>query len=137
MVRTISMNFSQGLLQEGREIFPALARAMARWHLAGAVHGDMKWPNILVRKGKEGYAIFFVDLDQSRLYRAPSVQGMEKDLQRFFRFGIEVGSEGLVDTGFFPEYMKTIPESLRHKINLQRIREHAYRKWRKKGQKRL
>jgi tRNA A-37 threonylcarbamoyl transferase component Bud32 len=129
--------FARGLLQEGREIFPELAHATARWHLAGAVHGDMKWPNILVRKGKEGYTVFFVDLDQSRLYRTPSVKGMEKDLKRFFRFGIEVGSEGLVDTGFFPEYMKAIPESLRHKINLQRVREHAYRKWQKKGQKRL
>ena len=129
--------FARGLLKENREILHALARAMARWHLAGAVHGDMKWPNILLRKGKEGYSVFFVDLDQSRLYGAPSVKGIEKDLKRFFRFGIEVGSEGLVDTGFFPEYMKSIPESLRHSIDLERVKQHAYRQWQKKGQKRL
>jgi tRNA A-37 threonylcarbamoyl transferase component Bud32 len=129
--------FVKGLLKESREILPALARATAGWHLAGAVHGDMKWPNILVKKSEEGYTVFFVDLDQSKMYRVPSVKGMEKDLKRFFRFGIEVGSEGLIDTGFFPEYMQSIPESLRHKIDLQRVREDAYRQWQKKGQKRL
>ena len=129
--------FTQGVLQGNRELLFALAHTMASWHLAGAVHGDMKWPNILVRKGKEGYTFFFVDLDQAKLYHSPFVKGIEKDLKRFFRFGIEVSSEGLVENDFFPEYIKKLPGLLQQKIDLRRVREQAYRIWQQKGQKRI
>src|SRR3990172_11245223 len=42
--------YVNGLFRERNDIAPYLAKTLARWHLSGAVHGDLKWSNILVAK---------------------------------------------------------------------------------------
>ncbi len=131
----LSRMYREGLFSKNRELLQQLARTIAEWHLKGAVHGDLKWPNILVQKKENGYAFFFIDLDQSRLYSAPSVAGIIKDLKRFYRFGLEIGAEKRVESEFFPAYISFIPDEIKTKIDLIDIKNKAMKEWIKKGSK--
>lgn len=114
-----------------------LAETIAGWHLKGAVHGDLKWPNILVQENENTCKIYLVDLDQSRLYPEPSISGIIKDLKRFYRFGLELGAETWVDAEFFDKYMEFIPDRIRNMIDPALIRNAAFKEWCRKGKKRL
>ena len=129
--------YRKGLFSEDRGFLESLARTIAEWHLKGAVHGDLKWPNILVRRDPGGWRFFLIDLDQARLYSAPSVSGIINDLKRFYRFGLEAEAEDWVETEFFPAYRALIPEKIKTRINLDEIRQKATEEWTKKGRKRL
>jgi len=134
-----SINLSSLYNKGGSEplkVAPLVAKTIARWHLAGAVHGDMKWPNIVLRKNGEEWEIFFVDLDQTKLYKKPKIKGMIKDLVRFYRYGLESDAKYWVDSFFMPEYMKSIPYDLKSLIDASRIEKESVREWHKKGQKR-
>jgi tRNA A-37 threonylcarbamoyl transferase component Bud32 len=113
-----------------------LAGTLVRWHLAGAVHGDLKWPNILLQKGSGGHKFLFIDLDQTKIYPSPSLKGITRDLKRFYRFGLELGAEGWVEKDFFPEYLNIIPETLKHEIDLSSIKKASFEEWARKGKKR-
>lgn len=131
----LSTRYREGLFRNNRELLLSLARTIAEWHLKGAVHGDLKWPNILVQEKENGYVFFFIDLDQSRLYSAPCTAGMKKDLKRFCRFGLEMGAESWVESEFFPAYLSFLPEQIRKKIDPVQIRNEAHREWIRKGSK--
>ena len=131
----LSKIYSEGLLRKNRELLQQLARTITEWHLQGAVHGDLKWPNILVQNKENGYALFFIDLDQSRLYASPSIAGIIKDLKRFYRFGLEMGAETWVESEFFPAYIAFIPDKIKTKIDLISIKNAALKEWINKGSK--
>jgi tRNA A-37 threonylcarbamoyl transferase component Bud32 len=129
--------YRKGLFLENKNLVQKLARTIAEWHLKGAVHGDLKWPNILVQECGREYKFFLIDLDQSRIYSAPSPTGIIKDLKRFYRFGLEMGAEQWVDTEFFPAYLTYLPDEIKANIDFAVIKNRAIREWIKKGRKRL
>jgi tRNA A-37 threonylcarbamoyl transferase component Bud32 len=129
--------YRKGFLGEESGLLERLAGTIAEWHLRGAVHGDLKWPNILVQSTGEGYRFFLIDLDQARLYSAPSVRGIINDLKRFYRFGLEAEAADWVEKVFFPAYLSFIPEKIKARINSDEIKQKAKEEWIKKGSKRL
>lgn len=129
--------FRKGLFSEDSGLLERLARTIAEWHLNGAVHGDLKWPNILVHRDSGGWRFFLIDLDQARLYSTPSVSGIINDLRRFYRFGLEAEAEGWVESEFFPAYRALIPDEMKKKISFDAIKQKATEEWIKKGRKRL
>lgn len=132
----LSELYRDGLVSKNRKLVQQLAETIARWHLGGAVHGDLKWPNILVQGDGNNCKIFFVDLDQAKLYSQPSLSGIMKDLKRFYRFGLELGAEQWVDSEFFPEYMVCMPDEIKERIDLAAVKNKALEEWHKKGEKR-
>jgi tRNA A-37 threonylcarbamoyl transferase component Bud32 len=62
-----------------------LAAAIGRIHAAGGLHGDLKWPNILVRKNEDEYSIVFCDTDASHLLKHVRKRKARKELNRFLR----------------------------------------------------
>lgn len=115
----------------------ALAQTVADWHASGAVHGDLKWSNILLQKTGDEIRFFFVDLDQATLSRVPDARGIENDLTRFYRYGIELGAHKWVDSHFFPAYLDTIDDAVQRHIDLQAIRRTAEHDWQRRGRRRL
>ena len=133
----LSTLYREGIVIKDRDLLQKLAQTIAEWHLQGAVHGDLKWPNILVQKRDGSYGFFLIDLDQSRLYAVPCIKGIKKDLKRFYRFGLEIGAEQWVEAEFFPEYIKCIPDAIKPGIDFADIRNKALKDWIRKGSKRL
>lgn len=129
--------FLQGRFDASRERAEQLGRVLAAWHSAGAVHGDLKWSNILLQKDGERRSFFFVDLDQAQLYSRPNLKGIVKDLVRFYRYGLELGAEAWVEAEFFPAYLAELPDAVRPKVDLPSIKSTAIKIWRRKGSRRL
>lgn len=129
--------FKKGVCIEKDKVAKELGRTLGIWHLSGAVHGDLKWSNILLQRDDGEYSIFFVDLDQSRLYPHPSFKGLTQDLVRFYRYGLELGADEWVVSDVFPAYVSAFPDSLKVKIDIEYIRNKAYTDWLRKGQRRF
>ena len=129
--------YRKGHFSEDSGLLELLAGTIAEWHLRGAVHGDLKWPNILVQRTGEGHRLFLIDLDQARIYSAPSVRGIINDLKRFYRFGLEAEAADWVEKIFFPAYLSFIPEKIKTGIKFDEIKKKATEEWIKKGSKRL
>ncbi len=127
--------YKKGLFD--KNVARQLAEALSEWHMAGAVHGDLKWSNILMQKNNGELKFFFVDLDQAKLYSRPKIKGIIKDLVRFYRGGLELGAEEWVDSKFFPQYIAHIPSEIKVDIDLRYIKERALKDWKRKGQKRF
>jgi tRNA A-37 threonylcarbamoyl transferase component Bud32 len=128
--------FNNPQLSKYENIACLLARNVADWHLAGAVHGDLKWSNILVQENPDAMSIFFIDLDQTKLYGAPNIAGIIKDLARFYRNGLELGAEAWVDSKFLPEYMACVPSDIKNRIDVDHIKDKAHKDWKKKDRRR-
>jgi tRNA A-37 threonylcarbamoyl transferase component Bud32 len=118
---------------EPDKIAALLGRAVAELHTAGAVHGDLKWSNILLQEQEGNTNIYFIDLDQSKLYKYPKISGMARDLARFYRNGLELSAEDWVTNTFFPEYLAMLSPQLRDTLDIDKIKDRAYKNWRKKG----
>jgi tRNA A-37 threonylcarbamoyl transferase component Bud32 len=114
--------YKKGMFAQNRKIANELGKTIAHWHMAGAVHKDMKWSNILIQWNDDTMRFFFVDLDQAKLYRQPQIKGMMKDLKQFYRDGLIFDAERWVRSQFFPEYFSHIPIKLRSKIDLESIK---------------
>lgn len=134
---SLSGLYRQGVVPNNKELVRQLAETIARWHLSGAVHGDLKWPNIFVQKKLGTYGCFLIDLDQARMFSSPYIKGIRKDLERFYRFGLQLGAEQWVEAEFFPEYVSFIRDKIKPQINLDSVKNNAAKEWIKKGQKRL
>ncbi len=128
--------YRKGIVTGNKGLVRKLAETIAHWHCSGAVHGDLKWPNILMQHKNGTYRCFFIDLDQAVMFRKPSVKGIIKDLTRFYRFGLEMGAEKWVDSEFFPEYIAYMPDTIKEKIDFTMIKHTARKDWIKKGQRR-
>ncbi len=116
-------------------LLQALAKTVAKWHSAGVVHGDMKWPNVVVRQEDDVYEFFLVDLDQARLHDKPRIRGIEKDLSRFYRDGLELDAEDWVVSSFLPAYFDAMPRAIKTKIDMDSARNRAYREWERRGKR--
>lgn len=128
--------YKRRLFPEPGEIARTVGKAVAAFHAAGAVHGDLKWSNILLRRDGPEWTCFLVDFDQTKCYRKVRAGGVIKDLARFYRYGLELGAETWVDEQFFPAYLSSAPGALREKIDLATAREKARRDWEKRGRRR-
>jgi tRNA A-37 threonylcarbamoyl transferase component Bud32 len=124
------------LLDKPEETARKLAKIMAEWHLSGAVHGDMKFHNIMLQSDGSERRFFFVDLDQARIFNQPEARGLTKDLIRFYRSGLELGAEDWVEYSFFPEYLFSIGNRIGFKIDFASIKDKAVQDWDKKGRPR-
>ncbi len=113
-----------------------IAASIANFHNSGAVHGDLKWPNILV-KINNTCKIFFIDLDQSSFSPEFNIKGIHKDLIRFYRFGLQLGAEKWVKENFLPEYLSIIDNMIKKEINIDSIINKAETEWIKKGRQRF
>lgn len=129
--------YVRGQFNESAQFTQQLAKTVADWHMAGAVHGDLKWSNILLQESYGARKFFFIDLDQAKLYSRPKIKGIIKDLVRFHRYGLELGAQEWVESKFFPEYLAALPVELRAKIDLEHIKNTSLRIWRKKGSRKL
>jgi len=134
---SLSGLYRKGVVSNNKELVSRLAETIARWHLSGAVHGDLKWPNILVQKKPGTYGCFLIDLDQAGMYSSPYIKGIRKDLERFYRFGLQLGAEQWVEAEFFPEYVSFITDKIKPRINLDSVKNNATNEWIRKGRKRL
>jgi Lipopolysaccharide kinase (Kdo/WaaP) family len=134
---SLSGLYRKGVVPNNKELVSRLAETIALWHISGAVHGDLKWPNILVQKNPGTYVCFLIDLDQARMFSSPYIKGIEKDLERFYRFGLQLGAEQWVEAEFFPEYISFIPDKIMQRINLDSVKNNATKEWIRKGRKRL
>lgn len=59
-----------------------IAELIARMHKSGIIHGDLKWPNIMIAPDLS-FSIKFVDLDNTRPVRYPKSRLYALDLARF------------------------------------------------------
>lgn len=118
---------------QSEEIASLLGKAVAELHTAGVVHGDLKWTNILLQDDAGRKTIFFIDLDQTRLYKNPKMSGISRDLSRFYRNGFELGAGGWLDNAFFPQYLAMLTPPARDRLDINTIRERALKDWRRKG----
>ncbi len=101
-----------GVIARHREEFEAMvstgflenfARDLAIFHQCGAIHGDLKWSNILVDNNRERY--WFTDLDAAH-YRAGHCnnKSIACDLARFVVSGIEYGYSAQIRNEFLTFY---------------------------------
>lgn len=132
----LSEIYRKNLLDKEENLNKQLAISIANFHNLGAIHGDLKWPNILVQ-ADNSYKIFFIDLDQSSCSSNFNLKGIYKDLIRFYRFGLQLGAEKWVKKNFFPVYLYYIDNEIRKKINVDRIINKAEIEWIKKGRERF
>jgi tRNA A-37 threonylcarbamoyl transferase component Bud32 len=133
--RSLGDVYKRGLFREPEKLAVVLGKAISAWHMAGAVHGDLKWSNIMLQRNADQINIFFIDLDQAKLYSTPKIRGIEKDLSRFYRYGLELGAEDWVKSEFFPAYMEMLPDVIKNGVDLDRVKEKALKKWDKKRQR--
>lgn len=75
---TLSVDVKPSLLQ-------CLGEELGRMHRTGALHGDLKWYNILIRKMESGWQPILVDLDGSSISRGVSERKVRDDIGRFIR----------------------------------------------------
>ena len=124
--------YKLGLFREPQKLAVVLGKAISAWHMAGAVHGDLKWSNIMLQSNADRINIFFIDLDQAKLYSTPKIRGIVKDLSRFYRYGLELRAEEWVNSEFFPAYMEMLPAVIKNRLDLVRVKEKARKDWDKK-----
>lgn len=126
--------YKQGLFKDPRSIAAVLGKTLSAWHMAGAVHGDLKWSNILMQNTIDGISFFLVDLDNARLYPKPRIRGITRDLVRFYRYGLELGAEEWVRSEFLPSYLGMLDRDVGNRIDVMRIRVKARKDWERKRQ---
>lgn len=101
--------------EERPRLMRSVAEAVAKLHMAGVAHGDMKWSNILIDTSGEVFRIVFVDNDQAcigRVPETPSLGAITEDLVRFYRYGLQLKEGELVDAEFFETYLGVIGETV-------------------------
>jgi len=72
-------------VDEKSSLLRCLAEHLGHLHRSGALHGDLKWYNILIRRTAAGWQPTLVDLDGSRILRCASARKAREDIDRFLR----------------------------------------------------
>ncbi len=62
-------DFTKEQLSDLRELIRAFGHTVGRMHAAGIFHGDLRLGNVLVRREKDGWNIFFIDNERTRKFR--------------------------------------------------------------------
>ncbi len=60
--------FTKEQLNDLRELIRKFGRTVGRMHAAGIFHGDLRLGNVLVRRDKNGWHIFFIDNERTRKF---------------------------------------------------------------------
>lgn len=129
--------YKTGMFNKTEKIADILGKTISGWHMSGAVHGDLKWSNILMQKDDNEVKFFLVDLDHAKLCNKLKIKSISRDLVRFYRYGLELGAEDWVNSQFFPAYMSSLSDEIKLKINLVDIKIKALKIWENKGRKTL
>lgn len=124
--------YVEGRFDDPPAIASGLGGVLSSWHASGAVHGDLKWTNILVRVEAGSREFLVIDLDQSSLNTTPSLKGIRGDLVRFVRYGLYIKASDWVEGEFFPAYLASLPPVLKSQLDVEAIREDARREFEKK-----
>jgi len=115
--------------QDEEKVALLIGKFIAQFHLSGALHGDLKWENIIIKKDKP----YLLDLDQARLHeKGIHVRGIKKDLFQFYRFGLSLGKKDWMDELFIPSYRASLGGP-GWKFLFSEIAESALRDLREKG----
>ena len=48
------------------------------------------------------------------IYSRPGIKGIRRDIERFYRFALQLGAEQWVETEFLPEYVSFFPVAMRN-----------------------
>ena len=81
------------------------AHYIAALHDSGAIHGDLKWTNILIDE-KENH-LWLIDLDASSIYGGHlGPKRIARDLARFILSGLEAGVDGTILARFLGHYTR-------------------------------
>lgn len=126
-----------GMFDPPESLAAGLAATLASWHSAGAVHGDLKWSNILFQQAGDNFRFYLIDLDQAHICPSPCRKGICRDLTRFCRYGLELGHETWVENRFFPLYlsaMSMVPDVVPDPADIMRK---ARQEWTEKGRRRI
>ena len=83
--------------EQRRRVASALAKALRRFHDAGAVHGDLNLRNVLIEQDSAGPHCLFIDLDHARIRRQVSPPERMADLMRLARSIEKRGFKPLLD----------------------------------------
>ncbi|MDH4227976.1 MAG: lipopolysaccharide kinase InaA family protein [Deltaproteobacteria bacterium] len=127
--------------ERGLKTFPALAASLAKavvaFHVAGAVHGDLKWTNILMLEGsgKKGFEFCFVDIDQTRLCRSFDRKGAAADLTAFVGYGMRMNEREWVEGEFLPAYERELSSKAGQGVDMGLVVKTAsarYAAWKKR-----
>jgi serine/threonine protein kinase len=62
-------NFTTEQLNDLRQLIRAFGHTVGKLHAAGIFHGDLRLGNVLVRREKDGWHIFFIDNERTRRFR--------------------------------------------------------------------
>jgi tRNA A-37 threonylcarbamoyl transferase component Bud32 len=91
---------------ERRGLLAGLAMLLGRMHRFGALHGDLKWQNILLQAHAGGGTTTLTDLDGSRIMGRFMRKRPAKDLVRFLRDLEERDEAGGYKTFFLYSWRK-------------------------------
>jgi tRNA A-37 threonylcarbamoyl transferase component Bud32 len=62
-------NFTKEQLHDMRELIRTFGHTVGKLHAAGIFHGDLRLGNVLVRREKSDWHIFFIDNERTRKFR--------------------------------------------------------------------
>lgn len=62
-------DFTKEHLHNLRELIRTFGRTVGKLHAAGIFHGDLRLGNVLVRRQKDGWHVFFIDNERTRKFR--------------------------------------------------------------------
>jgi hypothetical protein len=62
-------DFTKEQLNDLRELIRTFGHTVGRMHAAGIFHGDLRLGNVLVKREKNGWNIFFIDNERTRKFR--------------------------------------------------------------------
>jgi len=116
------------------EMTQSLVSEIVKFHQHGFVHNDLKWSNILINNDGK---VTIIDLDAVKHFKHHSKVGIKKDLIRFYRFSLEVGSQKWIEDSFFPLYLNKININFINDILLQDVKKTALQEWEKHGCRKL
>lgn len=91
-----------------RRMLSQLAIILATLHQSGCHHGDLKWPNILVREVDGRRQIVLSDLDGSRVNIRSATAKARKDIERFLKDLRQTGESSNFETLFLEIWRKWV-----------------------------
>jgi len=113
------------------DLLTHISKLTAMMHKSGIVHGDLKWPNIMVHPGRS-MNVRFIDLDNARPVKFPDNKLYALDLARF---AVDM-AENLPDPGQFSAFIEAYSQNtgieVRQLINTMRPYFHKISKKHKK-----
>lgn len=104
---TLSSVYQETVMTAKRvSIMHNLGKEIARMHVYGCLHGDLKWGNILIRDSNGAYDCFFVDLDGSKIKENLGLSDMLSELSRVYIEMLKYSASPEEKHAFFSSYCR-------------------------------